>query len=250
MYTPNEYYMITTVARCTGFSASCMSSQSFLHLLGLGLLLLLLDLILPQHGPVGPGLVDAEQRAFLVGVPARRQRAVGDAQRRRAEGDEDGQQRHPRRHHHPLAALERVVHVEQRDARRHGKAHRERDPAQDAVEHGLRKLVVVVVVDLAVSAAAAAAGAAFLLRFFHHQELLLPVLQVLLPPPLLLLLLPGGLLGRRRRVAAGAEAAVRGRRADGDRGASSFGEWRESGCGGGKSPWVGWFCGRGSRLVE
>lgn len=196
---------------------SLMSSRSFLPLLGL--CLLLLNLFLPQHGPVGPGLVDAEQRPFLVGVPASRQRAVGDTQRRRAEGDEDGQQRHPRRHHHPLAALERVVHVEQRDARRHGKAHRERDPAQDAVEHGLRKLVVVV--NLAVAVAAAAA--AVLLRqgrFFHPQELLLPFLHVLLPPPLLLLLLPGGLLGRRL---AGAEAAVRGRRADGW-GAPSFRE--------------------------
>lgn len=206
--TPNEYYMISSKVRKI---FSLMSSRSFLLLL----CLLLLNLFLPQHGPVGPGLVDAEQRAFLVGVPASRQRAVGDAQRRRAEGDEDGQQRHPRRHHHPLAALERVVHVEQRDARRHGKAHRERDPAQDAVEHGLRKLVVVV--NLAVAAAAVLLRQG---RFFHPQELLLPFLHVLLPPPLLLLLLPGGLLGRRL---AGAEAAVRCRRADGW-GAPSFRE--------------------------
>lgn len=208
--TPNEYYMISSKVRKI---FSLMSSRSFLPLLGL--CLLLVNLFLPQHGPVGPGLVDAEQRPFLVGVPASRQRAVGDTQRRRAEGDEDGQQWHPRWHHHPLAALERVVHVEQRDARRHGKAHRERDPAQDAVEHGLRKLVVVV--NLAVAAAAVLLRQG---RFFHPQELLLPFLHVLLPPPLLLLLLPGGLLGRRL---AGAEAAVRGRRADGW-GAPSFRE--------------------------
>lgn len=161
------------------------------------LLVILLDLFLPQLRPVGPGLVDAEQRAFFLRVPARRQRPVGDAERRRAEGEEDGEQLHPRRHLRAAPALERVVHVEERHARRHRDAHREQDPPEDAVEHHLRQLVV-------------AAAAAVLLAGGLHERLLQEqqlLLLLPLPHPLLLPLL---LLAARLLVA----CAVRGWRAD------------------------------------
>lgn len=166
-------------------------------------LLLLLDLFLPQLRPVGPGLVDAEQGAFLVGVPARGKRPVGDPERRRAEGDEGREQRHPLRHLHPSPALERIVHAEQRHACRHGHAHREQDPPQDAVEHRLRQLVVVVVFAVAVFAIPLA-GRLRERGLQHLLLLLLPLPQTLLLP--LLLLAARLLLGAGRRVRARAVA--------------------------------------------